>query len=84
VTTSFVGRQNLTMRMQMRRFTRLTSAFSGKIENHAYHVALHYMHNNFCQIHQTLRVTPAVEAGTADHVWTVEELMAAGRFSLSI
>jgi hypothetical protein len=74
--TSFVERQNLTMRMGMRRFTRLTNAFSKKIENHGGAVALHFMHYNFCKIHQTLRVTPAMEAGIADHVWSLEELIA--------
>jgi hypothetical protein len=63
------------MRMQMRRFTRLTNAFSKKIDNLGYAVALHFMHYNFCRVHQTLRVTPAMEAGIADHVWTVEELV---------
>jgi hypothetical protein len=77
ISTSYVEHQNLTMRMQMRRFTRLTNAFSKKIENHAYHVALHYMHYNFCRIHKTLRVTPAMEAGITDHVWTIEETLAA-------
>lgn len=72
--TSFVERQNLTMRMSMRRMTRLTNAFSKKIENQAHAVALHFMHYNFCRIHQTLRVTPAMEAGIADHVWSLEEL----------
>jgi IS1 family transposase len=74
VSTSYVERQNLTMRMSMRRFTRLTNAFSKKVENHIYHVALHYTHYNFCRIHKTLRVTPAMEAGIADHVWSVEEI----------
>lgn len=74
VSTSFVERQNLTMRMQMRRFTRLTNAFSKKIENMRAAVALHFMHYNFARIHQTLRVTPAMEAGIADHFWTVEEI----------
>src|SRR5690348_16386057 len=69
ISTSYVERQNLTMRMHMRRFTRLTNAFSKKVENHAYHLALHYMHYNFAKIHKTLRVTPAMEAGIADHVW---------------
>jgi len=72
--TSFVERQNLTMRMSMRRMTRLTNAFSKKIENQAYAVALHFMHYNFCRIHQTLRVTPAMEVGIADHVWSLEEI----------
>jgi IS1 family transposase len=76
ISTSYVERQNLTMRMCMRRFTRLTNAFSRKIENHAAAVALHYMHYNFCRIHQTLRVTPAMEAGVTDHVWSIEEVIA--------
>jgi IS1 family transposase len=76
VSTSHVERQNLTMRMSMRRFTRLTNAFSKKIENLEAAVALHYMHYNYCRIHQTLRVTPAMEAGIADHVWELEELVA--------
>lgn len=76
VSTSFVERQNLTMRMSMRRMTRLTNAFSKKIENQAHAVALHFMHYNFCRIHQTLRVTPAMEAGIADHAWGLEELSA--------
>jgi IS1 family transposase len=74
VSTSFVERQNLTMRMKMRRFTRLTNAFSKKLENHLYAIALHYMHYNFCRVHQTLRVTPAMEAGVSDHVWTLDEV----------
>jgi hypothetical protein len=76
VSTSFVERQNLTMRMQMRRFTRLTNGFSKKADNHRHMVALHYMYYNFCRIHQTLRCTPAMEAGLTDHVWTLEELIA--------
>jgi len=75
ISTSYVERQNLTMRMSMRRFTRLTNGFSKKVENHAYHLALHYMYYNFCRIHKTLRVTPAMEAGIADHVWTLEEIV---------
>jgi IS1 family transposase len=74
VSTSYVERQNLTMRMSMRRFTRLTNGFSKKIENHAYAVALHFMHYNYCRVHKTLRVTPAMEAGLSDHVWSLEEL----------
>jgi len=75
ISTSFVERQNLTMRMGMRRFTRLTNGFSKKIENHFYAVAIHFMHYNFCRIHQTLRVTPAMEAGVANHIWSTEELV---------
>ena len=75
VSTSFVERQNLTMRMSIRRFTRLTNAFSKKIENHAHSVALHYMHYNFVRIHKTLRVTPAMAAGVADHLWTISDIV---------
>lgn len=75
ISTSFVERQNLTMRMQMRRFTRLTNGFSKKVENHEHAISLHYMHYNFCRVHQTLRVTPAMEAGIADHVWSIEEIV---------
>jgi IS1 family transposase len=75
ISTSFVERQNLTMRMSMRRFTRLTNGFSKKIENHEAAIALHFMYYNFCRIHKTLRVTPAMEAGLANHVWTMEELV---------
>lgn len=74
VSTSYVERQNLTMRMSLRRMTRLTNAFSKKLANQAHAVALHFMHYNFCRIHQSLRVTPAMEAGIADHVWSLEEL----------
>ena len=76
VSTSYVERQNLSMRMGMRRFTRLTNAFSKKVENHAYSVALYYMHYNFARIHKTLRVTPAMEAGVSGHVWSIEEIVA--------
>jgi IS1 family transposase len=69
-----VERQNPTMRMSMRRFTRLTNAFSKKVENHEHSVAIHYMHYNFCRIHQSLRVTPAMEAGITDHVWSLDEI----------
>jgi IS1 family transposase len=75
ISTSFTERQNLTMRMSMRRFTRLTNAFSKKVENHEAAVALHFMYYNFARIHQTLRVTPAMEAGIADHVWSLEEII---------
>jgi len=75
ISTSYVERQNLTMRMQMRRFTRLTNGFSKKVENLGYAVALHFMHYNFCRIHQTLRVTPAMAAGVSDHVWELDELI---------
>jgi len=75
ISTSYIERQNLTMRMGMRRFTRLTNAFSKKVENHEAAIALHYMHYNFCRVHQALRVTPAMEAGIADHVWSIEEVV---------
>jgi hypothetical protein len=75
VSTSYVERQNLTMRMSMRRFTRLTNGFSKKVENHEHAVALHFMNYNFCRVHQTLRVTPAMEAGISDHVWSLAELI---------
>lgn len=75
ISTSHVERQNLTMRMKMRRFARLTNAFSKKIENHIWAIALHYMHYNFCRVYQTLRVTPAMEAGVTDHVWSLEEVV---------
>jgi IS1 family transposase len=75
ISTSYSERQNLTMRMSMRRFTRLTNGFSKKIENHVYAVALYFMHYNFCRVHQTLRVTPAMEAGITDHVWTIQEML---------
>jgi IS1 family transposase len=74
VSTSFVERQNLTLRMSNRRFTRLTNAFRKKIENHRHSVSLHYIYYNFCRVHQTLRITPAMEAKLTDHVWSLEEL----------
>lgn len=74
ISTSYVERSNLSMRMGMRRFTRLTNGFSKKLANHAHQVALYFMHYNYCRIHKTLRVTPAMEAGLTDHVWTLEEL----------
>jgi IS1 family transposase len=76
ISTSYVERQNLNMRMGMRRFTRLTNAFSKKVANHAHAIALFYMYYNFARIHQTLRVTPAMEAGVSDHVWGIEEIAA--------
>ncbi|MBN9460357.1 MAG: IS1 family transposase [Burkholderiales bacterium] len=75
ISTSYVERQNLTMRMHMRRFTRLTNAFSKKVENHAHAVSLHFMYYNFCRVHQKLRVTPAMEAGVTDHVWELSEII---------
>jgi IS1 family transposase len=75
ISTSFVERQNLTMRMHMRRFTRLTNAFSKKIENHAYAVALHMMYYNFVRIHQSLRVTPAMAAGVSDRLWEIGDIV---------
>jgi len=76
ISTSFVERANLTLRMGNRRFTRLTNAFSKKAENHEHSVAIHCMFYNFCKIHTTLRVTPAMEAGIADHVWEIADLIA--------
>lgn len=75
ISTSFVERQNLTMRMRIRRFTRLTNAFSKKLENHEHAIALHFFHYNFIRIHQSLRSTPAMKAGVADHLWTLEEMV---------
>jgi IS1 family transposase len=75
INTSYVERQNLTLRMGMRRFTRLTNAFSKKVENHMAAVALHFVYYNFCRVHQTLKTTPAMASGLADHVWTIEELV---------
>lgn len=76
ISTSYVERQNLTMRMHMRRFTRLTNGFSKKIESHIAALAIHYMHYNFCRIHQTLRITPAMAAGISNHVWELSEVIA--------
>lgn len=76
ISTSFAERQNLTMRMHMRRFTRLTNAFSKKLENHGYAVALHQMFYNFVRIHQTLKVTPAMAAGVTDKLWEVSDVIA--------
>src|SRR6187455_808368 len=76
ISTSFVERQNLTMRMAMRRFTRLTNGFSKKLQNHEHSIALHYMFYNFARIHQTLRITPAMAAGVSYHVWRIDEIIA--------
>lgn len=75
ISTSFVERQNLTMRMGMRRFTRLTNGFSKKIENHVAAISLHFMFYNFARVHQTLKTTPAVTAGIADRAWTVTDIV---------
>ena len=75
VSTSHVERQNLTMRMHMRRFTRLTNAFSKKVENHAHAVALHFMYYNFVRVHQTLKVTPAMQAGLTERLWDISDLV---------
>ena len=75
MSTGFVERQNLTMRMSIRRMTRLTNAFSKKLDNLKAACALHFAYYNFCRIHQTLRVTPAMEAGLADHAWKIAELL---------
>ncbi len=76
ISTSYVERQNLNMRMSMRRFTRLTNAFSKKIENHEHAIARHFMYYNFGRIHKMLRVTPAMAAGVSQHVWSLEEIAA--------
>lgn len=76
ISTSYVERSNLSVRMSMRRFARLTNAFSKKVENHISVLFLYFMFYNFCRVHPTLRVTPAMEAGVADHVWEIEEIMA--------
>lgn len=75
VSTSFVERQNLTMRMSMRRFTRLTNGFSKKIENHAHAIALHYMYYNFCRMHKSLRCTPAMAAGVVRTLWSIDDML---------
>ena len=76
ISTSYVERQNLTMRMGIRRFTRLTNGFSKKVENHMHAVALHYMHYNFVRIHKSLRCTPAMAAGVTEHLWEIEDIVA--------
>jgi hypothetical protein len=75
ITTSYIERANLTMRMGMRRFTRLTNGFSKKIENHVASVALHMLHYNFVRIHQTLRMTPAMAAGVSNRVWEIADIV---------
>ena len=75
ISTSYIERQNLTMRMQNRRFTRLTNAFSKKLENHVASLALHYMHYNFVRIHQSLRVTPAIAAGVTSRLWSIDDII---------
>jgi hypothetical protein len=75
ISTSLVERQNLTMRMSMRRFTRLTNGFSKKVENHRAAVALHFAHYNFVRLHRTIRCTPAMAAGVSDRLWSLEELV---------
>lgn len=75
VSTSYVERQNLTMRMNMRRFTRLTNAFSRKLENHMHAISLNFMVYNFCKVHSTTRVSPAMAAGVDDHLWSIEEVI---------
>jgi hypothetical protein len=75
ISTSYVERQNLTLRMQQRRFTRLTNAFSKKLENHEAAVALYAAHYNFCRVHETLRITPAMQLDVTDHIWSIGELV---------
>src|SRR3982074_3367543 len=76
ISTSYVERQNLNMRMGMRRFTRLTNAFSKKLENHGHARALYFMFYNFCRIHKTLKVAPAIAAGVTDKFWNMEDIVA--------
>jgi hypothetical protein len=76
VSTSYIERQNLTVRMSMRRFTRLTNGFSKKVENHMHAIALHFMHYNFVRIHKTLRCTPAMEASVTKKLWSIEDIVA--------
>ena len=76
VSTSYVERQNLTMRMSMRRFTRLTNGFSKKLDNHMHALALYLVHYNFCRIHKSLRVSPAMAAGVTDKLWSLEDVIA--------
>jgi hypothetical protein len=75
ISTSYVERQNLSMRMGIRRFTRLTNAFSKKLENHMHALSIYFMHYNFVRIHQTLRVTPAMEAGVTDRLWDLSDIV---------
>jgi hypothetical protein len=75
ISTSYAERANLTMRMSMRRFTRLTNGFSKKVENHAHALAIHFMHYNFARIHKSLRITPAMAAGASEHVSSLEEII---------
>jgi len=75
ISTSYAERQNLNLRMGVRRFTRLTNAFSKKFENHFHMAAIYHAYYNFCRVHQTLRVTPVMEAGLADHAWSLQELV---------
>jgi IS1 family transposase len=75
ISTSYVERQNLTMRMSMRRFTRLTNGHSKKVENHQHAIAIYFMYYNFCRIHESLRITPAMAAGVSDHVWSIQEMI---------
>ena len=75
ISTSYAERANLTMRMSLRRFTRLTNAFSKKVENHAHAIALHFMYYNFVRIHQTLRITPAMAAGVTDRLWEINDIV---------
>jgi hypothetical protein len=75
ISTSYIERQNLTMRMHMRRFTRLTNAFSKKIENHAFAIALHFVYYNFVKLHKSLRITPAMEAGLTKRFMSIEDIV---------
>ena len=76
ISTSYVERQNLTMRMSMRRYTRLTNGFSKKIQNHAHMTAIFFTYYNFCRKHMTIKTTPAIAAGLVDRIWKIEDLIA--------
>lgn len=84
ISTSYIERQNLTVRMSCRRFTRRSNAFSKKIENHRHALALHFMFYNFCRVHSTLRVTPAMEAGLTGHIWSLEEIVVLADMDLPV
>lgn len=80
ISTSYIERQNLTLRMHQKRFARLSNAFSKKLENHCAAVSLYVAHYNLCRVHETLRVTPAMQLGVTDHIWSISELVEAAAY----